>query len=253
MNADEKFGGFFQFPLCLLAYQAPFKEVLELCFCYGVCHFLDENNGKEWRKSTDREIVFAYARTVIGFTGGSCAAHLKYDKLANGFETHWKYGLDLKTCWVRLRTDIYFSARDGPLGERNFRVLAAIYSSIGNRPMGKLGWQGIHWRAAGWMSAPPPTGQSGDKERGPIYSRGQIERSAAYLIERGFVFAATYRRGERYWSHRRDYEGLWEEIAKRKLGRITKRRSVDDSLHSAEILAKLHPSARKPPPANTSR
>jgi hypothetical protein len=248
MTAPEPHGGFFQFPLCLLAQSAPFPDLLVLCFQFGVCHFLDETKGSDWRDSQrKREAALAEAGSVIKFRGGNIQSFLAGHARAGQFEDDWR-ARGRKTCWVRLRKDLFFHVRESNmLSEREWRVLAAIFSAIGDKDMVRIGWQGIQSRAAGWLTPPP----GGAVPVGPLYPRGQIERSIRELLDRRFVYAVTYRRGERWWTHRHNNAELWKLVEERKLRRPQaegKRRQCDRHF-SAEIYSKLHPGTPAPHPA----
>jgi len=240
MSSDEHQGGFFQFPLCLLAQAVTFENLLELCLGYGVCHFLNQTLGGKWRDTAEsRDFAMQKARETIRFSGGRINDMLAHYTTTRMFEQEWQQ-LGRNTCYVRMRKDFYFDTLEHQvLSERDWRVLAAIYSAIGDKPVVELGWQRIQWRAAGWL-----TKASGRMQPcGRLYPRGQIERTLAKLLERKFVFAATYRRGERYWSHRLDQEGIWAEIATRKQRSSPDKRKQIDAVNSAALYAKLHPPA----------
>ncbi len=251
MEPEEYLGGFFQFPLCLLAQQLPFNELLNTCFDHGVCHYLDsKNDGREWRDDQEwRQEAMEDARKTIRFEGGSIESILATEKAACQFERWWQQS-GRKTCTVRLRTDLYFDAlHRAALSERELRVLLALYSAIGDKQAVVQGWQRIQWRAAGWLTKPLPPAQRGVQPCvGPLYPRGQIERTLSKLLNRKLVFCATYNRGERYWSNRLLQEGIWAEIAIRKTRSLHNERKRIDTANSAALYAKLHPTPPPPPP-----
>lgn len=224
MSEDPK-GGFFQFPLCLLATAGAFTELLSLAFGYGACHMLDKSAGREWRKTkASREKALGDARSAVKFSGGDPERLLA---AANDAEHRYSQWLSSgrKTAWVRLRTDIYFSIRDKKsLSERELRILCAVYSAIGDKAAVVVGWRRIQWRAAGWLSL-PVDGQP----CGPLYPRHQIDRTCAKLKRRGLLFSVTYNRGERYWSHRLNNQQIWDFVKARKMHSIQalKNKSMD--------------------------
>ena len=243
--ADEH-GGFYQFPLCLLAREMPFHELLTETFGYGVCHYLDKTHGPSWRTEANRGGALAGAREVIGFDCGSAAEFLAAHGRAAAFETIWKnYGRT--TCFVRLRADIHRSAQweDAAISEREWRILAAIFSAIGTKPMARLGWDAIQLRASGWLTVRRP-----GAETGPLFPRGQIERTLGELLKRGFVHAATYRRRERYWSHRHTQDEIWDLVEKIKVAkaRASSARRHTDAMRAAALHAKIFPGALSPHP-----
>jgi hypothetical protein len=240
MSARENSrGGFYQFPLCLLAQTVPFEHLLNSCLRHGVCWYLD-TTYQGWRSTTRSKLEGAFdeARTTIGFTGGATADFIATHTEAQRFIDRWQDVLKRKTAFVRLRTsDLHFDVRDkGILSEREWRILAAIFSAIGDKPMVRLGWERIQCRAAGWLTPPP----LGAKPCGPLYPRGQIERSLRELLDRGYLFGATYRRGERWWSNRLSHEELRGKILERKLhaAKAAQRRKID-SLGDTRIALKL--------------
>lgn len=236
MDTIDRAGGFYQFPLCLLAAPWPFETVLETAFHYGVCHYLSCALGADW-KSEAPGAAFDNARAKIGFKGGALVKFIAGFERANSYVARWKEKSGRMPCFARLRTDLHFAALSGDeLSEREWRLLVGIFSAIGNKPMVKLGWQQMQWRAAGWASEP----EQAVGFVGPIYPRGQIERSLATLLGRGFVFAATYRKGERYWSHRLNHAEIWREIDALKLANpaAAARRRMDEN-RSAMLREKL--------------
>jgi hypothetical protein len=137
MNTNETHGGFFQFPLCLLAQPVPFDELLGRCFFSGVCHYLDVTLGRHWRDSAEsREEGMKRARTVIGFSEGSVSHFLENEKAASRFVQEWQQA-GRTTCFVRLRKDIYFATRDhGALLGRNRWRSSAGREASGARQAG---------------------------------------------------------------------------------------------------------------------
>jgi hypothetical protein len=228
VSADKE-GGFFQFPLCLMAQGIAWERILDSAFGFGVCYFMDAAN-KKWRYGFGERKTFKKAQAAIGFKGGS-AQHLSdTDKTAKAFIIGWGDEGE-KKCFVRIRTDLFFSARDrGELSEREFRILCALLSAIGVKDYVKVGWLSIQARAAGRFRI-PAAGNA------VAYPRGQIERTLKELVARGLIHVATYKRGERYWSCRINGEKIWGHIIERKLKRaqVHAARAERDALESAKI------------------
>jgi hypothetical protein len=229
--ADD-FGNFLQWPLCLLARQVPFTQILNEAFSYAVAHYLDKTQGRDWRTVENRAQAIDAARDVMGFDYGDAEQIIAAHESASLFLADWE-ALGRTTYGVRMRTDIFLSAHaageERTLSERDFRVLAAVYSAIGAKPVAKIGWQGIQRRAAGLLS------ELVGVAAGPRYPRHQIEYTLKRLVDRRFVYVATYNRGERWWSHRLDHEGIWAQIEKRKTAHRERARA--DAMHSARIRA----------------
>jgi hypothetical protein len=226
---DGKQGGFYQFPLCLLAQPIPFRELLEQSFGWGVVHYLDTKFGESWRQQSakSQEEVISKARAAMKFDDGKASNFVSRFAVAQRFIDGWKRNHGQKTAFVRFRTaDLYFDVRDHEIiSERDWRVLAGVYSALGDKRMVTIGWERIQFRAAGWLTRP----KLGATACGPLYPRGQIDRSLRELLDRGFLVAATYRHGERWWSNRLTHEELWREIELRKLraAKAAQRRKVD--------------------------
>ena len=133
MSVDPKnYGGFFQFPLCLLAAQDDFHEVIERAMNYGIVHFLDKTGeGKDWRgDQAARADALKKAQNVIGFTGGDIDYFIRQADKAENFLHEWRRA-NRSTCEVRVRKDFMYGARDkGEPTDREFRILAAIFSAM---------------------------------------------------------------------------------------------------------------------------
>src|SRR5690606_9880742 len=135
---QAKDGGFFQFPLCWLAQDLPFRVLLDKMIDYGVCHYLDvreiDDESDEpdwpvpWRKHGLKD-AYDHARDMIRFTGGSPQTAVRSHAEVAKFESAWE-AAGRKTYPVRIRSDIYFSVCNGELSERDFRVLCAVFSAI---------------------------------------------------------------------------------------------------------------------------
>jgi hypothetical protein len=253
---SKKKGGFFQFPLFLLAQPLSFRELLMRSFHYGVCHYLDirEENEDEppdwgipWRGSAAaRKTAFDQAHHKIGFSGGDVNAMIQNHAIVAQIEDARRQQ-GRKTATIRLRTNIHLDTlNESALSERDWRVLCAVFSAIGDKPFVEIGWQRIAWRAAGWLS--PVNSQT--KPCGPLYPRGQIERSLSKLVAREFVRVFTYRRGERFWSHRCTHDQLLADVAamKTKRAKAAAERKRLDQQQSQLIHASLHPDAPAPRP-----
>jgi len=241
MSNEEPSGGFFQFPLCLLAMPGSFEQAMGRVIDYGIVSFLDKTDigWREDRKS--RERAYEKAKNVIGFKGGNIETTISRSLEAIEFWESWRVS-GRKTCDVRIRTDIAFDAQNGEaLTEREARVLFGIYSAIGAKEYVKIGWLSIQCRAAGWLRTPPINGSG--LPVGPIYPRGQIERTIGVLLDRNLVARITYNKGERYWSHRNTGEQLWGFVSQRKLKarQVRQARAARDAAESAKILQAIAP------------
>jgi hypothetical protein len=211
---------------------------------YGTIFFLDKTaNSENWRRNqTTRADALKKAQNVIGFTGGNIDLFIQDASEVKNFAIMWRQA-GRKTCDVRVRKDLMFGTRDDQeLSERECRVLLGLYSAIGAKPYVKVGWLSIQCRAAGWLTTPPTTPSADDGfpppkvpdiPCGPIYSRGQVERTLSELLARNLVACVTYRHGERYWSNRSTREELWKAVENRKLHRAQVR--AERAAHDAKV------------------
>jgi hypothetical protein len=211
---------------------------------YGVVAFLAKTaNGENWRRThASREDALKKAQNVIGFTGGNIDNMIFLADQADVFLCSWRQA-GRKTCDVRVRKDLMFGTRDdAELSEREFRVLAGIFSAVGAKHYIKIGWQSIQCRAAGWLTTPPAPAPNMPCQ--PLYPRGQIERTIAELVARNLVACVTYRRGERYWSHSLTRDQLWQAVQAKKVKRAQVRaeRAARDAQASLTIKQVLGPS-----------
>lgn len=204
-------GGFFQFPLCVLATREPMERWLMGAFCFGVIEFINTTEKRDFSQLSARERTrcLQRAQDVIGFSSNRSASdylmmhRLVINKVAM---------LSEKTFTVRLKTKYYIEmANESMLSERNFRVLVGLYSLIGPKLFGKAGWPMIQARAAGHLSV-----STAKSYLGPIYSRWQIEQAVSELLDRRFLVSVTYNRGERFWSHRLGADELAAAVTSKK-------------------------------------
>jgi hypothetical protein len=223
MSSEQK-GGFFQFPLCLLATREPMEQWLTQAFHHAVVEFIDSTSDSKiyfpGMKNKEQEAELARVAKVIGFNSGSPRAFIEGHQAATSKINMWKVGHG-STFNVRLKTSYYFEMRDASmLSERDFRVLVGLYSMVGPKSFAKVGWPMIQARAAGHMRP-----SDGPGFLGPVYSRGQIERACAELLDRKFIASVTYNRGERFWSHRLSADELAAAVTSKKTTMIKARQA----------------------------
>lgn len=202
-------GRFIQFPLVLLAVK-PWDHALRLMFGYSVVNYMEE-------KGADIEA----AREAIGFTSGELGEYnTRHAEVVNLVESIPRCAA-VRAC-VRLKTTIFFDHRDrGSPTEREFKILAAIYSGIGDNPMRALTVAQIQRRAAGCASA--DLFNRWGCAQGTIFSPKQVRTTVDSLFDSGFFARATYRLRITYYSHRADREELWRMIEKQKLPMLQRR------------------------------
>lgn len=145
MSASDKY---LQFPLCALAFCPDAKDCLEHIISYGFieagasvvrsadteklkelcsCHSLPKTMYKSW------DLAAEIGAGMCGITIGSRECSLKRHSALASHLGEWekRYGKDGS---VRVRKDLCFEVRDKDgMTFREFRVLCAIYSSIGSK------------------------------------------------------------------------------------------------------------------------
>jgi hypothetical protein len=141
---------------------------------------------------------------------------------------------------VSLRTSLVFDSRDGngrfALPEREFRVLMALYSYIGQKPFSQVATSKLEERAAGCKTRAMFEALKGD-EWGPSYSPKEI-RSAVERLHvdgEGWFSRVTWRRSRTYYSHRLQREQLIEKVAEKEAKRQRTRTSGDAALLEARV------------------
>lgn len=243
MNDVQSYGGFVQFQLALFASSKPIGELLSLAFRFGVVKFINDTRDSEhefrWMAEKTKEKHLEKAKVVIRFTEGPTAStfdQAHQDAVRRVAAWCDQFG---KTCWVRIRTDILRNCLiDDGLSENQIRVLAALYSLIGDKPCVRADWQTIQLRAAGHLR--PPIDTVPTAVRGPILSRGTIDRTCNELMDRRLVVGATFKRMERFWTNRLTADELWDAIAAIKLAKADRQlRRQRDRERSAQLEARL--------------
>jgi hypothetical protein len=215
-DSDKTYGGFFQFPIGLLAADDDFDAILYRAPLHGVVHFLRERDliPETWtRQELQRKLP--EANDTLRCLEG------RPDVLAEEIAEYWaNRGRNLRgSPRVRLSSKLFFEIRDCQmLTETQARVLLGLYSIIGAKAYAKAGWRLIQARAAG-LTSPIPDSHEGDQGHGPIYTRRRIDLACDELLRRKFVSGFTYNCGERFWSHRISTEAIAKAVAAAKIRR----------------------------------
>ena len=144
--------GYFQFPLCLLAFRSEYKDRLRHIVSYCVC----EHEQRLIRASADvpGNTALLEAAKFLNVNLGSPDAAIHRWKAATRFIHQWqgRYGRDAS---VRIATALLWEAHDNTgLTYREFSILCAINSVIGNRRSvpRRITEPSIRVRAAGFKS-----------------------------------------------------------------------------------------------------
>ena len=128
------------------------------------------------------------------------------------------------------------------LSWREFRILCALLSKIGNKGFDKCGWKEIQARAAGWcgkvdMRRAKAAGKPTRKHL--LLTRDQIRKTLERLETHNFLSRFQFNRAESWFSFscKGDRKVLQEWVANRKLRRIESLREkrADDQAFSAEM------------------
>ena len=204
---------FIQFPLCALA--LPDDGLLERIISYGFV----EAGVKAMRKLSDDErrvrcrefglpvsrrdswdLAIRLGAEMCGITPGTHS--LQQHNEVQRHITAWtsRHGPEPL---VRVRKDLCFQARDGRgLSIREFRVLAAIYSSIGANPYRAVTELVISMRAIGCKCAAVMKAENGSLP--PCLSEKEARGTVRRLHETGFFARVTpIRHGRKtFYSHR---------------------------------------------------
>lgn len=92
--SEDSTGGFFQFPLCLLATREPMEQWLTRAFHYAVVEFADSTSDSKIYfprlKYKDQKAELARVAKVMGFNGGNPDAFINGHKAAVSKINEWK-------------------------------------------------------------------------------------------------------------------------------------------------------------------
>lgn len=147
--------GYFQFPLCLLAFGSDYKDRLQHIVSYCLCEHAKWLNRNLSGASADTpsQTALYEAATFLHVNVASLEATVERWKLVSWFIEGWeeRFGKDAS---VRIATTLLWEAHNNTgLTYREFSILCAINSVIGNRstPM-RITERTIRIRAAGYKS-----------------------------------------------------------------------------------------------------
>jgi hypothetical protein len=143
--------GYFQFPLCLLAFGKDYKDRLETIVSYCLCEQASRTNPKFPRSAQIDSLDEAATFLAVEF--GSYEDTINRWKAADSFVRQWerRYGKDAR---VRIATSLLWEAHNSSgLSYREFSILCAINSAIGSRstPV-RITEPSVRARAAGFKS-----------------------------------------------------------------------------------------------------
>jgi hypothetical protein len=216
---------YFQFPLCCLSFPWDFKDRLRKIIDYSLVEYAQiwyapPESGHFVRdvyltpeENTEFLISAQKLKVRIESVEQTLQRHWDVDKRIRSFESD--HGRD---CLVRIKADFLLGARDGHmLTEREFRVLCALYSAIGNKksPV-RITRRTIQTRMMGYRS------QGIFKrlvlckhQKRNLLSIRQIGLTVDKLHSLNFFSRATYGRRVTYYSNRLTDAQLRTAIKKR--------------------------------------
>lgn len=111
-----------------------------------------------------------------------------------------------------MKTSLLLSSLSGDLTEREFRVLAAIYSAVGDKAYCWVAESVIALRAAGCRTAAVMASLGREASQ---LTRKQVRNVVSTLETKRFFARATVCNRQTYYSHRLTEEKLRAELVKR--------------------------------------
>ena len=145
----------------------------------------------------------------------------KYQAYIDDFES--EFGSD---ALVRHKTALCFDVKDrGALNLREFAILSAIYSCLGQSSYRRITSAEIQFRATGCRSK-----EIFDtfKKRPKSYSIKQVRKTVEDLFLNGFFGRFTYRYRETYYSHKLSEDELREKVIEKRTSLMRKKKSIKD-------------------------
>ena len=234
-NPSEKY---IQAPLCLLAYPGSLDDIINGMLYIGVHRirlFLSENpehhyelpdnmNLPEDFDNNNREHqLLCTAAWMSGLILHSIVNDekqiRKYQEFIDDFES--EFGSD---ALVRHKTDLCIDVKDNDaLNHREFAILSAIYSCLGQSSYKLITSDEIQRRASGCRSK-----EIFDtfEDRPEPYSVKQVRNTVEDLFLKGFFGRYTYQRRYTYYSHKLSEDELRKKVIEKRTNRMRKKRSI---------------------------
>ncbi len=234
-NPSEKY---IQAPLCLLAYPGSLDDIINGMLYIGIHRirlFLSENpehhyelpdnmNLPEDFDNNNREHqLLCTAAWMSGLILHSIVNDekqiRKYQEFIDDFES--EFGSD---ALVRHKTDLCIDVKDNDaLNPREFAILSAIYSCLGQNDYRRITSDEIQRRASGCRSK-----EIFDtfKDRPEPYSVRQVRNTVEDLFLKEFFGRYTYQRRYTYYSHKLSEDELRKKVIEKRTNRMRKKRSI---------------------------
>ena len=234
-NPSEKY---IQAPLCLLAYPGSLYDIINGMLYIGIHRtrlFLSKNpehhyelpdnmNLPEDFDNNNREhqllCTAAWMSGLILHTIVNDEKRIrKYQEFIDDFESEF-----VSDALVRHKKALCIDVRDrGALNPREFAILSAIYSCLGQNDYRRITSDEIQRRATGCRSK-----EIFDtfEERPEPYSMKQVRKTVEDLFLKDFFGRFTYRNRETYYSHKLSEDELREKVFEMKTKLMRKKRSI---------------------------
>lgn len=200
---------FFQFPISCLSYPGDHKERIARIISFSIGIYYDKRTAgkpEERREQAGKKLAVklgSWERTVV----------LAKQMDLHVVENRERFGRCLE---VRIRSSLVFKAQDGRISEREFRILCAIYGSIGGSTYKCIRAEicarlaiGIHNRKSfdAWCH---------DHDADELLTLRQVRLDWEKLHALGFYAKFTPGRRETFFSNRLTQSELEAKLAKNK-------------------------------------
>ena len=235
-NPSEKY---IQAPLCLLAYPGSLYDIINGMLYIGIHRtrlFLSENPEqhyelpdnehlpKDFENTNGKHQLLCTAANMLEINIGSIAfvesEIRKYQAFVDDFESKFR-----NDALVRHKKALCLDVRDrGALNPREFAILSAIYSCLGQSSYKLITNSKIQRRASGCRSK-----EIFDtfEERPKPYSMKQVRKTVEDLFLKDFFGRFTYRNRETYYSHKLSEDELREKVFEMRTKLMRKKRSIE--------------------------
>jgi hypothetical protein len=244
---------YFQFPICLLAFGrgTEWSKRIDAIIDYSIIEFAianeivgkQESSGRPTVPVTiaKREEVIEKLRDRLGFSGGKLENLIENWSRCAEFISAYQKAFPRSLGLVRMRTDICWDSRngtDGGLSEREFRILAAIYSAIGQKQFSQITRDAIINRAAGCVSRAVFSQWGG---KAPAYSAKEVCRTVDDLEAAGWFRTCVFNRRQKFFTHSltdAELRAMVIEFKTRSNPIRERRRQLDDEMTKAVLAAR---------------
>ena len=226
---------YIQAPLCLLAYPGSLYDIINGMLYIGIHRtrlFLSKNPEYHYELPDNEHLPKDHDNTnrehqllctaawmsglILSSMEGSEKEIREYQEFIDDFEV--KFGND---ALVRHKKALCIDVRDrGALNPREFAILSAIYSCLGQNDYRRITSDEIQCRATGCRSK-----EIFDifKNHPEPYSMKQVRNTVEDLFLEGFFGRYTYQRRYTYYSHKLSEDELREKIFEKRTNRMRKK------------------------------